>query len=657
MAFNGSGVWIAPTPVSPGTTIQSSVYNSNNTDIKSGFDNTVTRDGQGVMTGSFKIVDGTSGAPGIAFNAESGTGLFRPSNGVLALSVSAVQVAQFNSSGRLLLGTTTDDGTNLLQVNGAAKIAGTLTLSSNLAVTGTSQFTGDAQFNGNVGLGVAPAAFGSSGNLQISSSAMGVSLTAGGTYASNTYYNAGYKYMGTGYGLRYDQNVGAGQHQWLTAASGTAGAAAAFTQAMTLDASGRLGLGVTPSSWGSGAKVLQTGAGGVGSTALWDLNNNLYLSNGLYYDGSSYRYVASSFPGAVYVQGSGAHSWYSAAAGTAGNAATTNPRMVLDSSGNLLVGATSSSWSAAGRGVIEVNGSSTSVVGLRTGGSVSGYLYHNGTDLQLLNYLPSGALTFGTNALERGRFDNSGNFLVGTSTANYSAAGRGVVEVNGSSTSIYALKVGGAGKAYLYYNGTDTLLSNESAGALLLQTSAAERMRIDSSGNVLVGTTGSVWGTTGRGVVEVNGSSSSLIGLKVGNAAAGYVYHDGTNVAVNNNLNGSMLFSTNSTTRMSITAAGVIQDAAGNELGYKGIPQTTSGWTNGQCYQISAGVTASTSTTGNTYMVFNNSASSVTITQGSGLTMRMAGTTSTGNRTLLPYGVATLMFVSATTAVISGNIT
>ena len=54
--------------------------------------------------------------------------------------------------------------------------------------------------------------------------------------------------------------------------------------------------------------------------------------------------------------------------------------------------------------------------------------------------------------------------------------------------------------------------------------------------------------------------------------------------------------------------------------------------------------------------IYNNSGSSQTITQGSGLTLQWAGqtTSSTGNRTLGLYGMATLVFISATNAVITG---
>jgi hypothetical protein len=83
-------------------------------------------------------------------------------------------------------------------------------------------------------------------------------------------------------------------------------------------------------------------------------------------------------------------------------------------------------------------------------------------------------------------------------------------------------------------------------------------MRIDSSGNLLVGTSGTLYGTAGRGVLEVNGSSSSIAALKVNNAAAGYMYHSGTNMDVWNNLSGYLRFATSGAERMRIDASGIL---------------------------------------------------------------------------------------------------
>jgi hypothetical protein len=51
----------------------------------------------------------------------------------------------------------------------------------------------------------------------------------------------------------------------------------------------------------------------------------------------------------------------------------------------------------------------------------------------------------------------------------------------------------------------------------------------------------------------------------------------------------------------------------------------------------------------------NTTGASITITQGSGLTLRTAGGTTTGNFTLAAHGLATMVFRSGTEAVISGN--
>jgi hypothetical protein len=53
--------------------------------------------------------------------------------------------------------------------------------------------------------------------------------------------------------------------------------------------------------------------------------------------------------------------------------------------------------------------------------------------------------------------------------------------------------------------------------------------------------------------------------------------------------------------------------------------------------------------------LYNNTGSSLIITEGAGLTLRFAGTISTGNRGLAQRGLATVVFISATEAIISGG--
>jgi hypothetical protein len=111
--------------------------------------------------------------------------------------------------------------------------------------------------SGNLGLGVTPSAwytsfgtkafqFAASGSLQ------GLDVSSGDrrvALANNDYINSGGNdiYINTGHATKFQQRQG--QFEWFTAASGTAGNTITFTQAMTLDASGRLGISTTsPSS-------------------------------------------------------------------------------------------------------------------------------------------------------------------------------------------------------------------------------------------------------------------------------------------------------------------------------------------------------------------------------------------------------------------------
>jgi len=80
----------------------------------------------------------------------------------------------------------------------------------------------------------------------------------------------------------------------------------------------------------------------------------------------------------------------------------------------------------------------------------------------------------------------------------------------------------------------------------------------------------------------------------------------------------------------------------------------------GQGISTSAGITVPPSATtafaiGDTIAVYNNSASSITITQGAGVTLRLAGTSTTGSRALATRGLCTLLKVGTDEWVASGG--
>ena len=100
MPRDGSGVYTLPSgnPVTTGTLIQSTWANPTMTDIAVQFNNVLTRDGVLGPTLAFKLVDGTTAAPGLAFNSEPGLGAFRQATSIIALTAVNAVTAQFNFS-------------------------------------------------------------------------------------------------------------------------------------------------------------------------------------------------------------------------------------------------------------------------------------------------------------------------------------------------------------------------------------------------------------------------------------------------------------------------------------------------------------------------------------------------------------------------------
>ena len=151
-------------------------------------------------------------------------------------------------------------------------------------------------------------------------------------------------------------------------------------------------------------------------------------------------------------------------------------------------------------------------------------------------------------------------------------------------------------------------------------------------------------GTTGGFGVQVKTSGGS--GVVVPNGQRAALYCDGTNV----------LFAFGSSVGRDVLMAastGAARTAIGADI-YKSIPGNAA-LTAGEMYKATAGFTLNTGAAeGTTYPLYNNSLSAITITQGAGLTLRLAGTTSTGDRTLTARGLATVWCLSSTEYIISG---
>lgn len=84
------------------------------------------------------------------------------------------------------------------------------------------------------------------------------------------------------------------------------------------------------------------------------------------------------------------------------------------------------------------------------------------------------------------------------------------------------------------------------------------------------------------------------------------------------------------------------------------VKRRTSGWARGQCLVTSAGQTLNTSdmAAGYTFSLYNNSAAPITLTQGSGVTLRWGA--SSGNRTVAARALVTIWCNSGTEAILIG---
>ena len=239
------------------------------------------------------------------------------------------------------------------------------------------------------------------------------------------------------------------------------------TERLRLDASGNLGLGVTPSGWYTG-KAVQIG----GSTAIYNYsaagNYQTRMYNNAYLNASGVDIYLNTNGATRYDQSGGQHTWYYAASGTAGAAISFTQAMTLDASGNLGIGSTSpvSRLEIAGSTPTlsvtpttqnQATGINLRVLNAGTYGAARIEAVNNTTyDSNLVFYTNT---TTSTTLVERARIDSSGNFLVGgTSGVGINTNGGYYVSLTAlntyTMTSHVSGSVSGSPYAYFYYANT-----------------------------------------------------------------------------------------------------------------------------------------------------------------------------------------------------------
>lgn len=208
------------------------------------------------VTGASSATNGMWGAAGaaLAWNLSSTEQMRLTSTGLgigTSSPVSKLSLYTTDAAGKMALFSNGNTNTNLYLSADPSSGGGVINVSNNAGsaglpllfqINGTEKMRLDT--SGNLGLGVTPSAWGSGGKLEMGGGQI-ISMQGAANFASNAYYNAGWKYTTSTFASYYSQS--SGQHQWYNAPSGTAGNAISFTQAMTLDASGNLLRGQTSS--------------------------------------------------------------------------------------------------------------------------------------------------------------------------------------------------------------------------------------------------------------------------------------------------------------------------------------------------------------------------------------------------------------------------
>jgi hypothetical protein len=108
----------------------------------------------------------------------------------------------------------------------------------------------------------------------------------------------------------------------------------------------------------------------------------------------------------------------------------------------------------------------------------------------------------------------------------------------------------------------------------------------------------------------------------------------------------------------SVSASATIN---GETIGYQNIPtlvdtNTATASAVGKVYLNTGNIAFNNAvfSAGDVVCVYNNSAAAITLTQGASTTMRLAGTTVTGSRTLAPRGWATVFWIASNQSLVSG---
>lgn len=250
-------------------------------------------------------------------------------------------------------------------------------------------------------------------------------------------------------------------------------------------------------------------------------------------------------------------------------------------------------------------------------------------------------------------FDANGSPLVGGKVYTYAA---------GTTTPLATYTDAGAGTP----NTNPVILDSRGECNLWFTPAASYKVILKTSTDVLQW---SVDNITNYGTVAYQNSNNvTITGGTITGVTATFDLTGNVSGNAGTVTNGVYLTATQTLTNKTLDAmntASTVKDSAGTAyvVGYRKYPQSLNTTASASDVGKHLFVTATTTvpsgvfTAGDYFLVVNNTASTLTLTQGAGTTLRLGGTATTGSRTIAAYGQATVLCTGSETFFVTGNVT